>query len=155
MGMTITIKGIDLTKEHLVRFRSSMADMTETMGKIGETLAKYYSNEPFVSRGGVYNRSWQDLAPATQTYKSLHWPGRGPLVRSGDLQDGFGYTVTPLSATIRNSVKVNGYSLLALQQNGTSRGIPPRLVMALNTQLEAEVTAIVHEDVAAKVTESA
>ena len=143
MGMVISIKGLQLTEDHLTRFVESMADMSPTMEKIGILLTKYYSGEAFVSQGQVYDKPWEPLNPSTAAYKAINWPGRQPLVRTGAMQNGFGYQVTPLSVTIRNKKEYFEY-----QQNGTSRGIPPRMMMALNATLTAEATAIVQEDVA-------
>lgn len=155
MPLVIKTTGLDLTKEHLARFRASMADMSGTMAKVGELLTRYYSGEAFVSQGQVYDKPWAPLASSTVAEKSRKWPGRPPLVRSGAMQDGFGMTITPVSVTIRNSVEVGSYNLLTLQQNGTARGIPPRTVMALNDSLRTEATAIVKEDVLAKIKETA
>lgn len=158
MSLVISLKGVDLAKDHLVRFKASMADMTGTMEKLGVLMAKYFSGEAFVSQGQVYDKPWDALAESTVAEKSKNWPGRPPLVRTGDLQNGFGYTITPLSVTVRNKVEVTSksgtYNLLQLQQEGTSRGIPPRMVMALNEHLKTEVSAVVKEDVLAKIEET-
>lgn len=157
MSLIIKISGLDLARDHLARFRGSMLDMTDTMSKVGEAMTKYYSNEPFISRGGVYGQTWAPLANSTVSEKSRKWPGRGDLVRSGEMQDGFGFTVTPLSVTIRNKVQVSSkhgsYNLLQLQQEGTKH-IPPRMVMALNETLQTAVEAIVKEDVLLKIEET-
>lgn len=157
MSLVISLKGVDLSRDHLARFKASMTNMTGTMDKLGILMAKYFSGEAFVSQGQVYDKPWEPLAPATVRDKSRNWPGRPPLVRTGDLQNGFGYTITPLSVTVRNKVEVQSksgsYNLLRIQQEGTKH-IPPRMVMALNEHLKTEISLVVKEDVLAKIEET-
>jgi phage gpG-like protein len=157
--MTITVN-TDLPKEHLARFKTAMSDMSTAMIEIGESLTKYYSSEPFVSKGTIYGSQWQPLASTTSASKHRRYPAneQQPLVASGAMQQGFGYEATPLSVAVRNKVQVGSYNLLSIHQHGTDtagRGhhihIPARTVMALNETLRQEIEVIVVEDVSKKI----
>jgi hypothetical protein len=159
MEMAITFKGLDLTEQHITKFNASMHEgMPETMAEIGEELGKYYSGQAFVSQGAVYGKPWAPLADSTVAEKSKNWPGRPPLVRTGDLQNGFKYEATLVSVHVSNKVQVSGkggtYNLLELQQGGTSRGIPPRLVMALNDTLKTEIVKKIVAGITLKIVET-
>lgn len=157
--MVIKMEGIDTTIGHISAFADKMAEgLPDTMADIGTTLGKYYSGQAFASQGGVYEKPWAPLAAATVAEKSKNWPGRPPLVRTGDLQNGFHFDATPFSVTVSNKVEVTGkngtYNLLSIHQHGTHRGIPPRLIMALNDTLIAQILAKVRAAVVAKLEET-
>lgn len=154
MPMVFKVSGLDLAKEHLAKFSESMADNTELMAEIGTTISEYAANEAFVSQGQVYGQPWEPLNSTYAVAKAKKWAGRPMEVQTGAMQDGFGSDYTPTTVVVRNKVDVNGYNLLTLQQKGTSRGLPPRLILALNDALKATILAMVKVVIDTKLKES-
>lgn len=117
---------------------SSLYELTPEMIEIGKMQADFYGNDAFNSRGSVYGEPWAPLNPVYAAWKAQHYPGRPMEVQTGKMRDSFGWDAGPSQVIIKNSAKTkNGLPLLALQQNGTSRGLPPRMIMALeSTQIE-------------------
>lgn len=146
MPMVIKVTGIKVAQEHFERFSVAMADNPTLMREIGTTIAAYASGEGFTSRGQVYGQPWDPLSDKYAARKATKW-GTPMEVQTGAMQDGFGVDYTPGTVVVRNKVEVSGksgtYNLLTLQQKGTKRGLPPRMILALNDTLKATILGMV------------
>lgn len=152
MQVTITVTGLDRVQERLTKLGASLHDFTAALETLGKQLILFYSNNVFISQGQAIGQTWKPLATSTQVYKSKHYPGTGPLVRTGALQHSFESTVTPSTLFITNTAPYFPY-----QQQGTTEGpgrghnIPARQMLGVNTTVESMVKAVLETDIKAKI----
>jgi phage gpG-like protein len=114
------------------------SDLRPAFEKIGEDYEDMERSA--FSHEGAYegNPAWQPLSAVYAKWKAKHFPGKGILVRSGDLMasltGGAGSIreIEPLRMTIGGSVRVGRWDLGALHQTGTRRGMPKRKPLNLS-----------------------
>ena len=136
---TIKIAGEDELSAKLSIASKAVGELTEEFLEVGKQMTDFFSTEPFLSQGGVYGERWAALADSTKKQKERKYPGRGVLVASGDMQNSFKYSATPVSVTIMNSSK-----LFAFHQLGTTK-MPQRVMMLLDDTRQKKVISIVEE----------
>jgi phage gpG-like protein len=152
MQIIISLTGLDGVQERLSKLGASLHDFTAALETLGKQLILFYSNNVFISQGQAIDKPWQPLSSSTQAYKASHWPGRGPLIRTGALQQGFESTVTPASLFITNRVPYFPY-----QQQGTTPGtgrghnIPARPMLGVNATVESMIKTVLEADIKAKI----
>ncbi len=146
MNVSVTVHGSKEEVDRLTRLGVDLLDWQTEMTEIGILLTHYYENEGFVSHGSVYGLPWQSLAPSTQADKSVNWAGRPDLVRTGDMQQGFESHPAISNVTIDNKMDYFEY-----QQDGTGRGIPPRVMMSINETLVAMITGVIKAGIETKI----
>lgn len=152
MQITVTVTGLDRVNERLGALSASLHDFTAALEMLGKQLILFYGNTVFVSQGQALGERWAPLKVSTQAYKATHWPGRGPLVRTGALQQSFESTVTPDSLFITNSAPYFPY-----QQQGTTEGpgrghnIPARPMLGVNVTVESMIKSVLEQDIRAKI----
>jgi hypothetical protein len=153
--ITVKINGSQALLDKVAKLGKSLYQLGPEMEEIGKTYAEFFANEAINTRGGVYGGQWANLSPGYAAWKGQHFPGRPMEVQTGKMRDSFGWTASPASVVIRNSAKTkSGLSLLALQQNGTSRGLPPRTIMAIESTLTEKTKLIVAAGVRRRIDEA-
>ena len=146
--ITVTITGDKDLHAKLKRLGSKLDDYSGAMKDIGRSLASYYAGEAFASQGGVYGEVWAPLSPSYAIAKAKKYPGRGLLVRTGKMQQGFTATTNSHSALITN--KVSYYKYHQSPEEPRTR-IPRRKMAGVNEEVIKRVTTIIQEDVADKI----
>lgn len=152
MQITVTVTGLDRVNERLSQLSASLHDFTAALETLGKQLILFYSNNVFISQGQALGSRWTPLKASTQAYKATHWPGRGPLIRTGAMQQSFESTVTPDSLFITNTAPYFPY-----QQQGTTEGpghghnIPARQMLGVNTTVESMIKAVLEADIRSKI----
>lgn len=128
----------------LAKLNGLLLSWPEAMLAVGRAFKQYYSTKPFVSRGSIFGKVWPDLKPSYAAWKAKKFPGTPILVRSGDLSKGFDF----LSAS--NEVRLfNTVDYFKKHQEGD--GVPQRISMALNLELQTMAQDIMAKDLQRKV----
>jgi hypothetical protein len=156
--LSVKITGGEAIMEKVKKLGAELYNLELEMTEIGKMQTEFYANDAIVSRGSVYGKSWTPLSPGYDAWKRQNYPGR-PMMVGGSadgehLIDKFAWKTTPMSVKIDNTKKVNGYSLLAIQQNGSKRGIPPRTIMQLEESQIIKIKEIVRLGVRRKIEEA-
>lgn len=133
--IVVTIQGNSELAQKLRKFGVAVLDLSKGMEDVGDYLTGFFSGEVFASRGGVIDESWPSLSRSYAAYKARQWPGRPPLVRSGEMLGSFKSTNTRLSVRIFNTAGHFDY-----HQEGT-RHMPARVMMKVD---EARARRIVN-----------
>lgn len=141
MQITLTIKGLDTTTNKLTKLGLKLMMFDAAMGTIGEKLAKYYANEALLSQGSVFGAKWQRLMAATTKYKSKHYAGAPPEVRTGALQGNFDYEASSKEVHIFNKSKY-----FEFQNSGTSR-LPARQMIGVNKPVNDMIVDVIQADI--------
>ena len=139
----VSIQGDKELAAKLRKFGVSILDLSKSMDETGRYLSRFFSGEVFASRGGVIGQPWPSLNPAYAAYKARRFPGRPPLIKSGLMNRSFKHRSTRLTSTIYNDAEYFKY-----HQEG--RGVPERVMMALDQQRVRGVARLVGADVASK-----
>lgn len=148
MRITIEIKGDREVREKLGKFGLSLLNLSREMEQIGDGLQSYYENESFASQGGVFSAQWARLSARYAIIKAKKWPGRGIEEASGTMRKSFYHVSTSDSVRISNQADYFKY-----QQSGTSRGLPQRLIMAINETNKTMIKSIIEDGVRRKIAE--
>lgn len=145
MQITVTITGDKETRRKLQKLGQSLLMFDMAMRDIGEKLSDYYGNEAFLSQGGAFNSVWPRLQARTSRFKSSHYSGRPPEVRTGKMMAGFRYTAQTRSVRVYNRMPYFEY-----QNSGTSR-LPARQMIGKNKVVEQMVKDIIQKDIDRKI----
>lgn len=145
--MQLHIEGAPQLQARLQKVVERIGSLQPTFTKVGETMIKFYSTQPFLSQGGVYGRPWDPLNPKYEAYKERKYPGRGILVASGKMQDSFKAHATSSRVEITNSAEY-----FAKHQLG--KGVPQRVSMMLDTQRRELAIKTIHADLKLKIAEA-
>jgi phage gpG-like protein len=158
MQVVVEVTGLDPAKANLTALGDSLHDFTDALTTLGETLILYFGQTVFVSQGEALGDPWAALAPSTVAEKEKKYPGRGTLVRTGELQNSFYDDVTPLSLFVSNNAKTpGGQSLFEIHQLGTSGGrgrghnIPARHMIGVNASVVSMIETVIKADIDAKI----
>lgn len=144
MNITLQITGATDIEEKLTRLGSRLYMLDKSMRQIGEYLARYFSNEAFASQGQVFSQTWPRLNPKYSIWKAKHFPGRPPEVLSGEMQRSFTFEAGSTSVRVGNT-----QDYFAYQQEGTSRGLPPRPMIGINASNKRMIGEIISAEVKA------
>lgn len=136
--------GLVMVNRTLERFAGRIRNPQPAFEAMASAFAHDMADQ-FQSEGGHASGKWQDLAPSTLASKSLRWPGKQILERTGALKTSL--TSTPLAVqeiglmemTIGTDVP---YAIF--HQAGTAK-MPARPIIALNPQDRIEMTKILQE----------
>ena len=145
--MQIKITGTKQLKQKLTRLGSSLYDLRNSMGKIGNEAAKYYSNQGFNSQGGVFGTTWSPLARRTLARKTKRFPGRPPLVATGKMRDGFTYVASARQVVIGNKMDYFKYHQSTLLRTR----LPRRQTMGINAPIKNMIRDIISAEVKGKI----
>ena len=151
-SVRIEVTNLVATGEKLQAVKVALADMTDAMASLAARLIPFYEDSVFESRGEVIDEPWEPLKQRTIDEKNKNWPGRGMLVRTGEMQRGFTSEITPISLIITNRVPHFRW-----QQEGTTPGkgrghnIPARKMLVINSTVEGYIVEELTASVRAKI----
>ena len=148
MQISIEIRGGREVNAKIKRLGASLMDFTNAMRLIGQRSAKYFSNEAFLSQGGVYGRVWPRLSAKTMVAKARLYPQNinRPLVASGKMKDSFVYTYSKSGTIITNTSPQYKYHQSTLPR----RKIPRRQMAGINDPIKQIVRGIIQDDIKKK-----
>ena len=147
MKIDIKITGDKDVQTKLKRLGSSITYMRDAMENIGDDAAKYYSSKAFDSRGGVFGARWIPLNAKYAARKAKRYPGRPPLVATGDMRDSFTYVASSNQVIVSNSAPYYKY-----HQSTLGRTIMPRRAMAgINEPIKKIVKDRIKESISLKI----
>jgi len=145
MYVTINVTGLDRVNERLSALGASLHDFSGALAILGRQLILFYSDSVINSQGTALGSRWAPLAQSTKDYKSVHWPGRGPLVRTGAMQQSFYAENTADTLFVSNRAPYFGY-----HQLGT-RKMPQRQMIGTNARVETMIKTVLQADIKAKI----
>ena len=148
LQIEVTVTGSKEIQQRLTKMGRDLYMLRSAMNAIGENLGKYYRDVGFASQGGVFGAKWPRLNPRYAAYKAKKYPGRSPLVRTGQMQRSFEYEADNNSVTIFNASPHFVYH----QSSAPRVKIPRRASMGINNQVRATIGAIVQKEIQAKIT---
>ena len=111
-----------------------------SLGAAGLYLTDFFAGDVFVSRGRVIGKPWARLNESYAQWKAQHFPGRPPLVKSGEMMRGFESKAGPRKLELWNTADHFDW-----QNDGTSR-IPARQMMRIDDQRAARVVKYIMGD---------
>lgn len=159
--ITVHITGLDNARARFAKLGASLYDFSGAFTGLAEKLILFYGDTVINNEGTpLTDTRWPALKASTVAYKTKHWPGRGPEVRSGFMQQSFYPVITPESLFIGNKAPYFKW-----QQQGTTDGVvdsppshpgrgrnlPARPMIGINTEVEEEVKLSIEADVRAKI----
>lgn len=152
LRVEIHLTGLTEQQQRLAKLSASFKNFSSALTALGKQMVMFYSQTVFISQGSALGKQWTALKPASQAYKSKHWPGRGPLVRTGAMQEAFYDEVTPNTLFISNRASYFPYQQLGTSP-GTGRGhnIPAREMIGVNDTVEAMIKTALETDIRAKI----
>ncbi len=138
MGLYIswTIEGDKQLSRQLLILASKVKDWSPAFQETALTLKNIFSDDVFKTEGAVIEEHWSPLKQAYAARKQKLYPGRGTLVATGTMKDGFLTLWRPDMAQVWNEVEYFKYH----QSNQPRTKMPRRVMMKLaNAQKEAVV----------------
>ena len=147
MRIDIIVKGDKETKAKLNRLGKSIYNLKNAMELIGRDSARYFSNQGFSSQGGVFGSPWPPLSTRTLTSKNKSYPGRPPLVRTGQMQNSFEFNASSSSVVIGNTSPHFKYHQSTLPR----RKLPRRPTMGINDPIRRIITEHIHNEIRKKI----
>lgn len=152
MQVVVTVTGIQDANERLSALGASLHDFSGALATLGRQLILFYGDSVINSQGTALGKRWTPLAASTQAYKSAHWPGRGPLVRTGAMQQSFYADSTATTLFVGNKAPYFPYHQLGTS-SGSGRGhnIPARPMIGVNARVETMIKTVLEADVRAKI----
>lgn len=143
----VKITGAKEVQDKLKRLGSSLYDFSVSMRAIGQDLGEYFANQAYASQGGVFGEPWAPLSPKYAEWKAEHFPGRPPLVLSGDMQRSYYAETGPQSVFISNKAEYFKYH----QSTDARSKMPRRATMGLNDPLRRVIVDIMQREVTQKI----
>lgn len=107
--------------------------LKRSLGASGLYLTRFFSGEVFASRGRVIGAPWAPLNSSYASWKARMFPGRPPLVQSGEMMRSFTWEASKRTLELGNSSDHFDF-----HQEGTRR-IPARVMMRIDEQRAARV----------------
>lgn len=138
-NIVINVTGDKETMAQLRRLGMAAINLSPAMHLIGTYLTTFFSGEVFASRGRVIGEPWAPLNTGYAAHKARTFPGRPPLIRSGQMNKGFQAHTGRTFARINNPVPHFDY-----HQEGTS-SIPARVMMKVDQQRQQTIVDIISE----------
>lgn len=145
ISVTIDVVGVKQTTEKLNKIINAFSDWTPELKSVGEFLKGFYSIAGFASEGSIFGARWAALNPQYEYWKRLNYPGRGILVKGGDMQQGFRYNVVGNSMELTN---IAGYA--KYHQSGTSK-MPKRQIAHVDDPRQKEIVNIFKQGIIKKI----
>jgi hypothetical protein len=146
LSISIVIEGekvdhaLDMLGQKLVMFEEAFDD-------IGIELSAYFSGQVFASQGQIIDQDWPELSEKYEEWKAENYPGRPPLVRTGEMQDSFNFESTDSSLTMYNTSDHFVYH----QSTEPRKVIPRRAMMAVNDDVRNIIAFIFDMDIRRKI----
>lgn len=136
----ISITGDKELVERLKRLGGGQLNLNDSLDDSGRYLTRFFGGEVFASRGRVIDESWASLNPSYAAWKARTFPGRPPLVRTGEMMRSFGYTASPLRLELFNTA-----DHFLFHQEGTGRA-PKRVMMKVDQRRAVRVGEFIETD---------
>lgn len=147
VSVTVHITG---TNEEIAKFQrlgTKLHDFSKAMSLIGDEVIRYYDSQVFASQGGILGTRWASLNPIYAKNKAKRYPGRGILVKTGNMQRSFVARTTHESVEVTNTAPYFKY-----HQSSESRSkMPYRPMMSVNSGVEGIIKRIIKDDIAEKI----
>lgn len=138
----ITVTGDKELIAKLNRLSAGGLDLEDSMDSSGRFLTRFFSGEVFASRGRVINEPWPALNSSYAAWKARQFPGRPPLVKTGEMMRSFKHT-----SSARRLELFNTSDYFAFHQDGT-RHLPQRVMMKVDNRRVQRVAEFIAEDLA-------
>lgn len=136
----ITVTGDKELVRKLKSFTDGGMNLKRGLGASGLYLTTFFSGEVFASRGRAIGKPWPRLNDSYAAWKARRFPGRPPLVQSGEMMRGFKSKAGADRLELWNTAD----HFLA-HQDGTSR-IPQRMMMRVDEQRAGRVAKYILGD---------
>lgn len=147
MNVSVHVTGDREIISKLSALGPKLMEFSAAFAILGRELSNYYSSKAFASQGGVFGNSWQQLSPVYAARKGREFPGRGILVATGKMQQGFNFNVTPDTLVIGNDTPYFKYH----QSTEPRSKMPRRPMLGVNAEVKAIVTTVIQADVQSKI----
>lgn len=147
MQLYITIKGTREIQQKLKKLGPNLHNLRGAMEEIGDQAADYYANQGFNSQGGVFGSPWKRLKTATLLRKAKTYPGRPPLVATGNMRDSFTYTAASQQVLIGNKADYFKYH----QSTAPRTRLPRRQMMGINAPISRMVKSAIETEIRKKI----
>ena len=147
MQISIKVKGSKEMVAKLNKLGIRLKDMSFAMGEIGAEAARYYSNQGFLSQGGVFGNKWKTLDRIYALRKAQKYPGRSPLVATGKMRDSFTFTASKNSVLVGNKMDYFKYH----QSTKKRSRMPRRPMMGINDPIRQIVRDMITKDIKKKI----
>lgn len=108
-------------------------NLKRSMGASGLYLTRFFSGEVFASRGRVIGKPWPALNSSYAAWKARRFPGRPPLVKSGEMMRGFKFKESQQKLELFNTA-----DHFDIHQEGLGN-VPQRMMMRIDDQRAARV----------------
>lgn len=138
--ITLSIQGDDELIAKLARLSGGGLDLRDSLDDSGRFLTRFFGGEVFASRGRVIGEPWQALNPSYAAMKARQFPGRPPLVRTGEMMRSFKHTAAARRLEIFNTA-----DYFAFHQDGT-RHLPARVMMKVDNRRAERVAELIAGD---------
>lgn len=123
-GLVFRGEGFDAFGLVLDRFRQRVEDPTPVWEGIADRFVELQQKN-FDSQGATMSGGWSALSPKYGAWKAKHYPGRGILVRSGDLRESLASNLGVREFTRKSMTVGTQIPYASYHQNGT-RTMPAR-----------------------------
>ena len=145
----ITITG---DKELLQKFKSFLGsgdlNLKRSLSASGLYLTRFFGGEVFVSRGRVIGEPWASLNPSYAAWKARMFPGRPPLIQTGEMQRSFFFKPAARTLELGNSSR-----LFDIHNEGRGN-VPQRVMMKIDDQRAARVAKYIVGDLSEQMTKA-
>ena len=115
-------------------------NLKRSLGASGVYLTRFFSGEVFVSRGRVIGKPWAPLNSSYAVWKARQFPGRPPLIRSGEMNRGFFFNESARKLELGNRA-----DHFDIHQEGRGN-VPERVMMLVDEQRAARVAKYIVGD---------
>lgn len=132
----------ELVKKLLAFTKQSSLDLKNGLDESGFELTQFIG-EVFVSRGRIIGKPWPRLNDDYADWKARRYPGRPPLIRTGEMMRSFKHKATARRLELWNTAKHFVY-----HQEG--RGVPQRMMMRVDNKRAALITESLLKDITAQ-----
>jgi phage gpG-like protein len=150
LQVSIRISGTSEEIARLQKLGRSFLANEHLMKVIGEDVSDYYANRGFLSQGGVFKETWSPIKRSYALWKSKHYPGAPPLVRTGKMRRSFRARYSQDSVVIENTAPYFKYHQSSLPR----KKLPRRQMMGINSAVREIVRLRVKAEVSRKIKEA-
>jgi phage gpG-like protein len=140
INVSFTIEGERQLSRRFHNLKREFDNWTPAFKQAVTTLKDLFSNEVFSSKGGAIGENWPPLDPEYSRWKSMHYPGKGMLERTGEMKRSFQTLYKTDYGAVWNTASYFAYH----QSNKPRNKIPRRVMMKLGNEQREVVMKIFH-----------